>query len=232
MPTSSCSLYNVKVDSAPDEIHKKLKNQREIREIDGKKYKLRTLFSDLKLKKDALWGKIDYETLKQLPQIEGPPNHSISAAKAKFAFCPAPRTCYLLVFAHRGNSELVAKKINNALNQGNTATDAISNRSIQSKHIQDFQRRHPNHTLKVVSWKYPAKMSINIITIQGNDLGRFDDPQIQEYGHNGSLRYVMVKLHDRPMTIRLSEQGTITFYGKILNDEKLRFIRREILSMF
>jgi hypothetical protein len=229
MPASSCSIYDVTLDTNLTELSRRLareKIEQEINTIQGP-FRLRTYFSGFFVEEGVLHGTIAYESLITIPQIEDRPAFYKSGKTLSFAICPAPHSYYLLCFANRGSSETTARRINKALCQaGFSEIDVVFNHYIPTAFIENFLNNHPNHTLKVCGWKDLDLVGVNKSTLHGADIDRYNGTQV--YDLHGHKSYIMVELHDLGLTVRISELGIVTFYGDINGDQILNFLRTEI----
>ena len=232
MPATSCSIYDVTLDTNLTEIARRLEAQEIEQVIDtlGGPIRLRTYFSNFHIAEGVLHGTIAYETLIIIPQIDARPVYNKSGKKLRFAFYPSTHSYYLLCFANRESSETTAKRINKGLRQaGLSAIDAVFNRYIPTAFIENFLLQHQNHTLKVCGWKDLDYVGVNKSTLHGGDIDRFNGTQ--QYDLHGSKSYIMVELHDLGLTVRISELGIFTFYGDTSSEQILHFLRNEIFPM-
>ena len=232
MPASSCSIYDVPLDTNLTELSRRLEEQQieqQINTLEGP-FRLRTYFSNFFIDEGVLHGDIAYETLITIPQIDERPTFYKSGKKLRFAFCPAPHSYYLLCFANRSSSETSAKRINKALRQaGLSPIDVVFNHYIPTAFIGNFLNNHPNHTLKVCGWRDLDFVGVNKSTLHGPDIDRYNGTQ--NYDLHGNKSYIMVELHDLGLTVRISELGIVTFYGDINSEQILNFLRTEIIPM-
>jgi len=233
MPAMSCSLYNVILETSLENLRLRLENinLEEPTEAFGEPYTLRTIISDLYwgVERDLLWGTLSFETLQVVPQISGRPTCTLAGNRVRFCLFHGAISLYLAIFANRGRAEKAATKMNHVLTRGNDVpSQIVFNRRISTTILEQFLNNHP-HTKKMCGWRDLDFVGVSKSSLHGANLDQFD--HTREYDSHGSKRYIMVELHDIGTTIRISDEGIVTFFGNVTEEDALGLIRNEIISL-
>lgn len=235
MPAKSCSLYTIASEMTLEQIRSKLENadSEESIEVYGETYRLRTFISDLHWRdpeREVLSGVLSFETLQSVPQISGTPAYVKSGVTTTFSFFYGDDVLlYLAIFGNRRIAEKSATKMNAILTTGeDVPNQLVFNCRIPTTAIEQFLATHP-HTKKMGGWKDLDFIGVDKGSLYGGNIDQFD--QTSRYDAHGRKRYVMAELHDARMTIRISDEGIVTFYGDITEEDALAWIRREIIPL-
>ena len=200
-------------------------------EVYGRTYTLHTFTSDVHWEslREVLSGTLSFETLQRIPQVDGTAIFYPIGRIAMFSLFDEEGLTYLTIFAKRSISENSANKINYVLTEGeDEPSQIVFNRRIPSTAIDQFLTNH-SHTKKMGGWRDLDLVGINTSSLHGSDIDRFSGTQ--QYDLHGRKKYIMIDLHTIRKTIRISEQGIVTFYGNITKQDILSFIRREIIPL-
>ena len=232
MPAMSCSLYTILSDVTLEEMHSTLENAgfEEHREVYGETFTLRNFISELHwgTGREALWGTLAFEILQPIRQIDGRPTFVKAGSQVRFSVFPGAMSSYLLTFSNRRRAERTAIRINHILTEDEEEPDLVFNCRIPTAAIEEFLLNHP-HIKKMSGWRDLNIPGINKSSLYGPDLDQSEQTQL--YDEHGRKRYIMVELPAARMTVRISEQGIITFYRNITNPDALAWIRREIIPL-
>lgn len=229
----SCSLYTITSEMPLEQFHSKLENVdfEEEMKVYGETYPLRTLISDLHwgIGREVLSGVLSFENLQSVYQISGRPAYVQAGNTVMFSLFYGAISLYLAIFANRSRAEKSATRINSILTRGEDVPEQlVFNCRIPTTAIEQFLASHP-HTKKMGGWKDLDFIGVDKGSLFGADIDQFD--QTPRYDEHGRKRYIMVELHDVRMTVRVSDEGIVTFYGKIAKGDALEWIRREIVSL-
>jgi hypothetical protein len=200
-------------------------------EVFGQTYTLRTFISDLHwgMEREVLSGTLSFESLQAVPQIDGRRTFIPSGTTVMFSLFHGAISLYLAIFANRSKSEKSAVKINYILTTGRSVPEPITfNCRIPSRAIEQFLANHP-HTKKVGGWKDLDFIGVSKSSLHGPDIDQFD--QTSRYDAHGRKSYIMVELLGTRIVVRISEEGIITFYGAITNEDALDWVRTEIIPL-
>lgn len=230
MPAISSSIYTVIGEESLEHLFHKLENIKltEQREIFEETYTLRTVISDIKfVAEETLSGILSFEDLQPIPQIDKPVTFAPFGRSVQFYFFYGAAQLYLVVFAKRSLSEKSAAKLNYILNRGlPEPSQKIFNYFFSTKTIENFLNNHP-HIKKLVGWKDLNYPGVNKSSLHGANVDQF--VHAQEYDAHGRKGYVMVELLTDQMVVRISESGVVTFYGNILPEKALEWMKNEII---
>lgn len=231
MPANSVSIYDVDLDANLEEISNNLQGLR-VEQISSPRYgrmRLLTVFSDIVIDHGALFGSIAYETPITIQRIDAGPTTTKAVKRLSFALYSAPHSFFLLCFANRPTSNAAAGKIENALHHTGLSpneVDTVLKHRIPSTFIEDFLNNHPNHTMKLCGWKGLTFVGVDTSNLNGSNIYEFNGAQ--NYDAHGEKSYVMVELHDLGLTVRISDEGIVTFFGDIDRPDMLDFLDNEV----
>jgi hypothetical protein len=229
----SCRLYEVISERKLEDLSSQLQNLSIIQknQILDKTFELRTIVTELNLKpaEEALYGILSFEVLQPIVELGGKIDYVPSGIRVPFSFFHGEISLHLAAFANKTRADIAAAKMDYILTRNNsTPSQIIYNLRISTRAIEDFLRNHP-HTKKMGGWRDLNFIGVNKSSLHGSDIDQFD--QTQRYDQHGHKCYVMCEIHNPKMTVRISDEGIVTFYSPIDTEQALRFIRDEIIAI-